>query len=253
MFTKLSPLPCLLLASLTLSACANFGVVEEGKLYRRSQPSEESLSEIIEEYEIKTVLRLRGGAVDDPAFQDSYNAASAHGINFVQIPMSASRFPKKWEIVQLTETLEAGPYPMLIHCRAGADRTGLASALYLLHAGKSMSEARGELTIWYGHLGMFGTQKMEETLDMYEPWRPYLTIAEWAREIYERPKDDDLPDDFAEQTEARIAEWIALNPARAAAAAERQAAESAQPSTPAQPMQPVGQRPPVHSETRLPE
>ncbi|MFD2031462.1 tyrosine-protein phosphatase [Ancylobacter dichloromethanicus] len=43
--------------------------------------------------------------------------------------------------------------PILIHCQAGADRSGLASALYLAAIKKNSAEAEAEaqLSIRYGH------------------------------------------------------------------------------------------------------
>lgn len=207
----------LLCSLVTLPACANFGVVEEGQVYRRSQPSEDTLDELIEEKGIRTVLRLRGGKPGENSYEDSYNPTQKHHIKFVQIPMSASRFPKKWELVQLCEAIEQGPYPMLVHCKAGADRTGLASAIYLLHRGASMERAREELTIWYGHLSMFGTEKLGETLDMYEPWMPVMSVGDWAREIYERPENDELPESYGASVSFAVSAWINANPERAAA------------------------------------
>jgi len=206
---------CIILLSLAFLACGNFGVVEEGKLYRRSQPSEATLDEIIVEKNIQTVLRLRGGEPGTDSYDDSYNPTQKHGIRFVQIPMSSSRFPKEWELIQLVEVIEQGPYPMLVHCRAGADRTGLASSIYLLHTGADMETARAELTLWYGHMAMFGTEKLDETLDMYEPWQPYMSVGDWAREIYQRPINDELPDDFEKQNQLALERWLIANPERA--------------------------------------
>ena len=46
--------------ALLLCSCANFHIVEEGKVYRSGQMSAEALRETIEEYGIQTVIRLRG-------------------------------------------------------------------------------------------------------------------------------------------------------------------------------------------------
>jgi protein tyrosine/serine phosphatase len=53
----------------------------------------------------------------------------------------------------LVALLREAPKPMLIHCKDGADRAALASALYhLAIEGKPLAEADDELTVWYGHI-----------------------------------------------------------------------------------------------------
>ena len=37
------------------------------------------------------------------------------------------RFPTKAELLKLWEVFETVKYPVLVHCRAGADRAGMAS------------------------------------------------------------------------------------------------------------------------------
>jgi len=47
------------------------------------------------------------------------------------------------------------PKPLLIHCKAGADRTGLASALYLGALEHQTRETAGwQLSILYGHIAI---------------------------------------------------------------------------------------------------
>ena len=43
-------------------------------------------------------------------------------------------------------------YPVLVHCKSGADRAGLFAALFLiLREGATVAEAREELSPRYGH------------------------------------------------------------------------------------------------------
>ena len=54
------------------------------------------------------------------------------GLSLYDLPLSATRRPARLELLRLIDVLERCPYPLLIHCKSGADRTGLASALYLM-------------------------------------------------------------------------------------------------------------------------
>jgi protein tyrosine/serine phosphatase len=70
------------------------------------------------------------------------------------------------------------PKPILIHCRSGADRTGLASALYLAAIAKTNEKtAEGQMSIFYGHLGlpiMSRAFAMDRTFEMMEPLLGFL-------------------------------------------------------------------------------
>jgi len=62
--------------------------------------------------------------------------------------------------------------PILIHCREGADRTGLASALYLAaikKAGEAVAE--GQLSIRYGHISLpfIPEYAMDRAFETLEP------------------------------------------------------------------------------------
>jgi protein tyrosine/serine phosphatase len=47
------------------------------------------------------------------------------------------------------------PKPILIHCQAGADRTGLVSVLYLQQiAGIDEETAEEQLSVRFGHIGI---------------------------------------------------------------------------------------------------
>jgi protein tyrosine/serine phosphatase len=42
--------------------------------------------------------------------------------------------------------------PALIHCKSGADRAGLAAAIYLLAHGATVAQAAGQLSLRHGHI-----------------------------------------------------------------------------------------------------
>jgi protein tyrosine/serine phosphatase len=51
--------------------------------------------------------------------------------------------------------MQDAPKPALIHCRHGADRAGLASALYRFNvSGDTQKQAKSQLRSRYGHLPM---------------------------------------------------------------------------------------------------
>jgi protein tyrosine/serine phosphatase len=88
--------------------------------------------------------------------------------------MSASRELTRSQVDRLLAILEAVEKPLLIHCQAGADRTGLATALYLAAIAKQGEEAaEDQLSIRYGHVGLphlSSAYAMERTWEKLEPW-----------------------------------------------------------------------------------
>jgi protein tyrosine/serine phosphatase len=69
--------------------------------------------------------------------------------------MSASKQLTLDRTRQLIALLREAPKPILIHCQAGADRSGLASVIFLQQiAGIDEETAERQLSILYGHIGI---------------------------------------------------------------------------------------------------
>jgi protein tyrosine/serine phosphatase len=62
------------------------------------------------------------------------------------------------QLAKLTDALRDAPKPLLIHCRAGSDRTGLASAIYVATHGGSYHDAQKQLSLYYGHFPYLGSK-----------------------------------------------------------------------------------------------
>jgi protein tyrosine/serine phosphatase len=73
------------------------------------------------------------------------------------------------QVADLVEALRDAPKPLLIHCRAGSDRTGLASALYVASHGGTYRDACEQLSLYYGHFPYFGSKSvaMDVTLERF--------------------------------------------------------------------------------------
>jgi protein tyrosine/serine phosphatase len=157
---------------LYLRATDNFDAVVAGEVYRSSQPSATAITHFEKAYGIKTILNLRG-AEEKKAWYDSEVAQSkALDIKHIDFRMSSAHELNEQEAMQLIAIMRDAPKPLLIHCQAGADRTGLASALYLAAiAGKSEQVAEGQLSLRYGHIPYSFSRAfpMDETFEKMEP------------------------------------------------------------------------------------
>lgn len=141
-----------------LQLTGNIHEVEAGAIYRSNQLSPEDMAALIEAKGIKTVLNLRGNNGDQPWHRAEAAAVSGAGASLIDLTMSANNDPSDALLGELVATLRTAPQPILIHCHGGADRSGLAAALYeLLIAKKPADEAAGQLSFRYGHFPWLGS------------------------------------------------------------------------------------------------
>ncbi|MCZ2341600.1 MAG: tyrosine-protein phosphatase [Bacteroidales bacterium] len=177
-------------------AFLNLHAVIPGRVYRSAQPDAEDLQELATRYGIKTVINLRGMARDgDPNAHWYFTEAGAnHDLNIAQedITLSAARLPPPKELRRLIEVLDRTEYPILFHCKSGADRTGLtATIVRLLYTDDSLDAARWQLLPRYGHFNFGRTAAIDQFFDLYEQWlqtqnathRPER-FRQWAANVY---------------------------------------------------------------------
>jgi protein tyrosine/serine phosphatase len=155
-----------------LEATGNFHTVFPGELYRSAQPMPQQIDDYARLYGIKTIINLRGGSGDSDWYREEITESKALGITHIDFPMSSGQELTQEQAAQLIEIMRAAEKPLLIHCRRGADRTGLASALYVA-AIKKMGESQAEAQLLpiYGHLSIPFTAPyaMDRTWQMMEP------------------------------------------------------------------------------------
>lgn len=148
----------------------NLGVVAPGLVYRAAQPGPE-LGEWVKHHGVASILNLRGGSSRDPDYANEERVTRTQGIAFYDFPMSATRRPSRRELLVLIDLFERCRYPLLVHCKSGADRTGLASAVYLLvKQGAAPARAIGEFSLYYGHVPLLGPERLHEPLVEYGDW-----------------------------------------------------------------------------------
>jgi len=110
----------------------NFYTVTPNQLYRSAQLSARSLKKQIEKYKIKTVVNLRGLNPHATWWQNEKNVTKKMNVLLFNITMNHSKIITLEQFKQLITIYKNAPRPILIHCRTGADRTGEASAIWLL-------------------------------------------------------------------------------------------------------------------------
>lgn len=151
-----------------LRLSGNFHPVDEGVIYRSGQLSGAQFVSRIQENHIRTIINLRGNNSGRPWYDDEMKASAAAGVHHIDFPISAGRELTDDQVSKLAIFLKESPRPILIHCEGGADRSGLASALYkLLVEKRSPGEASAQLSFRYGHFPWLGsrTVAMDRTFE----------------------------------------------------------------------------------------
>jgi protein tyrosine phosphatase (PTP) superfamily phosphohydrolase (DUF442 family) len=169
----------------------NKHVVVAGRVYRSGQLTPAQLEAFVGRHDIRTVINLRGLPFD-AWYPAEMQATQALGISQEDITTSANRLPSPGEIRRLIDVFDHSEHPLLIHCQQGADRTGLAAAMYqLLYTDASFATARRQCSLRFGHLRIHTAASMDEFFDRYEDWLKQTGQAHspaafrhWATEVY---------------------------------------------------------------------
>lgn len=147
----------------------NLHAVEAGQVYRAAQPSGAQIHRVVHDLGIKSVLNLRGPNAGKPWYDEEMQASGDEHLVHFDIALSAQHDLTPEQMQRVLQVLRDAPKPLLIHCNAGSDRTGLASALYLLSKGTPPATAREQLALRFGHFPYLGSASvaMDRTFDAY--------------------------------------------------------------------------------------
>lgn len=140
---------------LAIQLTGNFATVVPGEVYRSNQPTPADIAAYAARYKIRTIVNLRGPSARAAWYRDEVAAARRLGLTLIDFPMQVDRRLDPKAADELAALLRDAPRPILIHCRSGADRTGLASVIYLARVARVDEEtAERQLSLRYGHIGI---------------------------------------------------------------------------------------------------
>ncbi|MEO0670764.1 MAG: protein tyrosine phosphatase [Pseudomonadota bacterium] len=136
---------------------------------------------------LKTIVNLRG-ARRCGAYWLEERACKRHGVELVNFTLRSRAAPSKSEIEGARRLLHDIQYPMLLHCKSGADRAGLMSVLYMhVRAGQPIEEARKQLSLRFGHIRQAQTGILDAFFDRYVADNAKAPIAffDWVEQVYD--------------------------------------------------------------------
>ena len=164
---------------------SNFGTVIPGRLYRCNHPTPMRIRRLAKTLGLEAVVNLRG-ETGTGSYHLSRDAAVREGVAYHDLSMESRGAPHRDRILRLHEIWRSTPGPILLHCKSGADRAGLASGLCLLFEGRSAAEALRQLSWRYGHIKQARTGILDAFFLRYqrdgEGRKPFLT---WLDEDYD--------------------------------------------------------------------
>ena len=166
-------------------AWSNLGTVDPGRLYRCNHPTPGRLRAIVRRHGIRTLINLRGptGNGSDAL---SREAARQLGLDLIDMAMDSRGPPQRARILRLAEIYRTMQAPALVHCKSGADRAGLAAALFVLISGGSAARAMAQLSWRFGHIRAARTGILDAFVETYareaEGRVPFL---DWVNDEYD--------------------------------------------------------------------
>ena len=121
----------------------NFGVVEQGRLYRAGDLTPAAFEKVVARHGVRTVVDLGAHHPGSPGEQREIETLDHLGVERVSLRLfgDARGDPNNY-VHALRVMTDPQRGPVLVHCAAGAQRTGAAIAFYrMLVEGTSLDEA----------------------------------------------------------------------------------------------------------------
>jgi len=164
----------------------NFREVSAGKVYRSGQLDEDGFKDAIQMHGIKSIVNLRGSRKTALWYSGEKALCAAENVDHADIDIGLGELPSPEVLRDLVEKFESGPYPMLIHCRSGADRTALAATLYQnIVEKRPLDEAMRAQVSWrYGHFAVGKAKSIDEFFSLYKATAHGQNLKDWLHNTY---------------------------------------------------------------------
>lgn len=177
-------------------------------LYRSSQPTPWQLKKIVKEKGIKTIINLRGSHPKSPVYMLEKMTCDELGVKMIDVEVYSRSLPDINRLKSLAKAFDEAEYPALMHCKAGADRTGLAATFYLYYKeGVPLEEIEQLKFLPYGHIKSSNAGIIDfyfEEFLKYKKQNPNADIFEWTKNI----DRDDMKKRFEMQRESLLSDIV---------------------------------------------
>lgn len=136
---------------------------------------------------IRTILNLRG-QFDTATYVYEREACRRAGLKLVDYRVKSRNAPTLVELRGARDIFKSLEYPVLMHCKSGADRVGLMSVLYRhLQDGVPMEQAIDQLSLRFGHIAQANTGIIDYFFARYiaDNARTPIAFFDWVETVYD--------------------------------------------------------------------
>jgi len=154
--------------------------------WRSSQPAPHDIRALARRG-VKTILNLRGDR-DCGSYRLETQACQKYGIQLVDFSVKSRAAPARRTFHEAKALFDSIEYPMLLHCKSGADRAGLMSVLYMiLKEGVPVEQAKRQLSLRFGHIRQADTGILDFVFDSYlaHNRREPIAFLDWIDTHYD--------------------------------------------------------------------
>jgi protein tyrosine phosphatase (PTP) superfamily phosphohydrolase (DUF442 family) len=156
------------------------------RAWRSAQPAPHDIAALARRG-VRTIVNLRGERACG-SYRLEQDACRRYGVELVNFKIRARAAPSREQLKAARDLFQRIQYPMLMHCKSGADRVGLMSALYLfLMEGVPLAQARKQLSLRYGHLRHGAPGILDYFFERYleDNARRPMPLFEWVETVYD--------------------------------------------------------------------
>lgn len=163
----------------------NLAPVIPGRVWRSNHPTPSRLRRWRKTLGLKTVFNLRGhrrcGA-------DALGREMCQhiGLPYLDMAFESRNAPHKDRILRFHSLYKQAQFPLLLHCKSGADRTGLASGLIILFEGGTAEDALKQLHWRFLHFRHSRTGVLDAFFLLYQKTAEgHLSFLDWLHYEYD--------------------------------------------------------------------
>lgn len=162
-----------------------------GNLYRSARLKPKVLDALIQREGLRSVLAFTGSGDLHSWFVAQRKVCQDRRVELHSIALRGQKFPSRQVLIQLLDTLEQCPRPILVEGYRGTDQVGFASAMAQLLGGSPPEVALRQFDLRYGQFSGAEHSPLGRTLLDYRDWLtahqwPHTTnrLRVWVRDVY---------------------------------------------------------------------
>jgi protein tyrosine/serine phosphatase len=136
---------------------------------------------------VKTIINLRGEQSFGTRWLEQ-QACARHGIALVDLTLKSRAPPTRAKLLAMKNILGCVEYPILVHCKSGADRAGLMSVIVRYERdGVAIEEAKKQLSLRYGHVRSADTGVLDAVFQRYleDKAKTGIEFWDWVETVYD--------------------------------------------------------------------